>query len=333
MSFRKYDHVERLGHQEVEGIDIGLVDIFPKLDGTNASLWCFEQMGEGGMEPDFFEIHAGSRNRQITMETDNGGFHAWLREREKTHPLFVDLFTTHPDWILYGEWLIPHTLKTYRDEAWKRFWVFDVWDRKAERYLSFGHYAPTLRFAGLDVVEPLCSIESPSPDQLQRELAANTYLIQDGCGAGEGIVLKNYAWTNQFGRQPWAKVVRTEFKEDNKRAFGTPVKGGERQVELEIAERYCTAGRVAKIRAQIIHDTISQLSPMPLLTDYDEAARRVEEEYRGQIIPRLLQTVYTDIVREECWTFVRELKDPTINFKRLRAACVQWTKKHAADLF
>ncbi|KKL61905.1 hypothetical protein LCGC14_2190600, partial [marine sediment metagenome] len=35
---------------------------------------------------------------------------------------------------------------------------------------------------------------------------------------GEGIVLKNYQWENRWGEQPWAKIVRNEFKEENKRA-------------------------------------------------------------------------------------------------------------------
>ncbi len=37
--FRRYNHVERLGHYKVDGIDIGKVHIFPKLDGTNSSVW------------------------------------------------------------------------------------------------------------------------------------------------------------------------------------------------------------------------------------------------------------------------------------------------------
>ena len=36
-TFRRYDHVERLGHTEVEGIAVGRAHVFPKLDGANAS--------------------------------------------------------------------------------------------------------------------------------------------------------------------------------------------------------------------------------------------------------------------------------------------------------
>lgn len=44
MEFRKYQHVERFGTSEVEGIDLGTCYIYPKIDGTNASVW----LGEDG---------------------------------------------------------------------------------------------------------------------------------------------------------------------------------------------------------------------------------------------------------------------------------------------
>ena len=39
MKFEKYQHVERFGTSEVEGIELGRTYVFPKLDGTNASVW------------------------------------------------------------------------------------------------------------------------------------------------------------------------------------------------------------------------------------------------------------------------------------------------------
>ena len=38
MKFREYTHVERYGNDEVQGIEYGELYIFPKLDGTNASV-------------------------------------------------------------------------------------------------------------------------------------------------------------------------------------------------------------------------------------------------------------------------------------------------------
>lgn len=63
MEFKKYQHLERFGNDEVEGIELGKLYIFPKLDGTNAQVWLDD---EGN-------IKAGSRNRELTLEKDNAG--------------------------------------------------------------------------------------------------------------------------------------------------------------------------------------------------------------------------------------------------------------------
>lgn len=71
MEFTKYMHLERIGTSEVEGIEDGLTYVFPKLDGTNASVWLNE---EG-------EVQAGSRNRHLSIGADNAGFLAWVLEQ------------------------------------------------------------------------------------------------------------------------------------------------------------------------------------------------------------------------------------------------------------
>lgn len=68
--FRRYDHVERVNHDDVQGLLVGRVHVFPKLDGTNASVWM-----EGG------ELRFGSRNRPVTPEDDNAGFARAMTER------------------------------------------------------------------------------------------------------------------------------------------------------------------------------------------------------------------------------------------------------------
>ena len=60
----KYQHIERIGTDETDGILIGSVYVFPKLDGTNASVW----LNSDGT------IGAGSRNRTLSAQSDNAGF-------------------------------------------------------------------------------------------------------------------------------------------------------------------------------------------------------------------------------------------------------------------
>lgn len=47
--FKRYPHLEKFGNQAVENIEFGSCYIFPKLDGTNASVWFkHEHVGEHG---------------------------------------------------------------------------------------------------------------------------------------------------------------------------------------------------------------------------------------------------------------------------------------------
>lgn len=344
MSFRRYDHVVRHGHEDVEGLDIGDVYIFPKLDGTNSSVW-FDRLDE---DADFInavnEIQCGSRTRTLAEGADNAGFWRWAHELENRKKLNEVRFGGGQHWTIYGEWLVPHTIKTYREEAWRKFYVFDVYDNEKEKYLSYEEYEPTIKGAGLDVIEPLCIFTNPSLEQLRREVEANSYLIMDGAGCGEGIVLKNYGWRNKYDHQPWAKIVRNEFKEENRREFGTTEKGGAFQVEAAIAEEYVTQVLVEKTRAKILCDLTDEdiaagVEEPPDWEDgsldkgYEVIYTRVQERHRAQIIPRLLGTIFYELVNEELWEALKKHKFPTVDFKRLRMHSILWTKRYAADLF
>jgi len=319
LNFRKYDHLERAGHNEVLDLDLGKVYVFPKLDGTNASVW-FD--GES--------ICAGSRNRKLSLESDNAGFYEWVLSDDPKAVQIREYLQAHPRLILYGEWLVPHTLKTYREEAWRRFYVFDVYDTETSQYLSYETYSGELIRRGIDVIEPLCTAQNPSHDQLNTLVEQNTYLIADGAGVGEGIVCKNYAWKNAHGRQPWMKVVRNSFKEANKRAFGAPDMKGQKLVEQEIVNEFVTPHLVGKTRAKVVLDVANAAN---VDTSSPNFQHEVEANYRSRVIPQLLGRVFHDLVEEECWTFVKKFKNPTVDFRKLMQLTNQRVKELAQDLF
>jgi len=230
MSFLKYQHLERYGNTEVEGIEVGTCYVFPKLDGTNGSVW----WDDG--------VKAGSRNRELALDNDNAGFmNAMVVDKAVTSFLNNDR-----DLILYGEWLVPHTLKTYNDDAWRKFYVFDVFDRKKERLLSYDEYSEGLVAAGINVIAPIAIIKNGTETHFTECLTKAHYLVKDGEGVGEGVVIKNYDYKNKYGRQTWAKIVTNEFKAKHHIEMGAPVVGGE-IVEEKIAAKYVT---------QAIHRTI-----------------------------------------------------------------------------
>jgi len=301
--FHRYPHVERFGKDEVLSLPLGECHVFPKLDGSNASAW----LSGAGL------LHLGSRNRDLTAvegSNDNLGF----REHVRSAPLggqLLNLLREFPDWHLFGEWLVPHTFRQYRPEAWRRFWIFDVYDRSLNKFISYEEYSPLLACHQLDYVEPLALITNPAEADLRRLVESNTYLVVDGAGPGEGIVVKRYDFLDPYGRPTWAKLVRNEFKEENRRAMGTAEPGASFQPELDIAERTVTQELVNKERSRL------ESLGIP----------------RAQLIPRLLQVMYHCIITEELWDELKRLKNPTLDFRLLQRAVTEQTKKQAADLF
>ena len=282
--FLKYQHIERYGTDEVDGIEYGDCFVFPKIDGTNSQLW----WNDG--------LKAGSRNRELTIHKDNAGFYNWALEQENIERFF----NSHPHYRLYGEWLVPHSLKTYREDAWRRFYVFDVLNAEG-KYLSYEEYKPILEEFSIDYIVPLRKITNPTEDRLYQYLNDNDFLIEDGKGIGEGIVIKRYDYVNKYGRTTWAKIVTSEFKEKHKKELGLAETKEKTTIEDRIIEQYQTTAMIDKVKANI-------------------------ENFSSKDILRLINTVYYDLIREESWDFIKEFKNPIIDYKRLMNLSYQKTK-------
>ena len=318
--FLAYPHVEKHGHLEVDGIDIGRVHIFPKLDGTNASLWI-----DG-------ELQAGSRTRQLTDAVDNAGFRTWAIAAVASTGCH-DFLRENPHYILYGEWLVPHSFKGYREEAWRRFWVFDVYNRVAESFVCWEDYRALLEPYEIDLIYPLAIVNNPNEKQLLGLLESNSFLCEDGAGPGEGIVLKQYGYRNRFGRVTWAKMVRNEFKERHKVAMGVDESDGGVTVEMKIAEKFVIEAFVAKERAKIESALCNEMASDTWSVD-DAREYLCSQEARKQLIPRLLQTCFYELVREHAWDMVKIAKrPPTVDFVKLNQHTILRVKAFAGDLF
>lgn len=306
MEFTKYMHIEKLGHTEVEGIENGRVYIFPKLDGTNGSLWVNNINND---QSPIYELFAGSRNRQLTKDQDNHGFFDTILDNQK-HLKFL---AHHPHLKLYGEWLVPHTLKTYKADSWRKFYVFDVYDEIQHRLLTYEEYYPILEKHDIDFI-PCQAIYSNGVNQdvLLKEAQKNTYLIPEGQGAGEGIVIKNYDFFNRYGRQVWAKLLLNEFKD--KRHEPSEKKQRD-SVEYKAVCKYCTLPMIDKVIANLPIDA------------------EPTGQWTGKLIPRLLHTVFYDLVREHAWDMVKEFKNPTIDFKELKWLVTNRVKDYKRELF
>ena len=295
--FKAYMHVERWDTQPVQGIEHGTCFVFPKIDGTNASVW----LGDDGL------VRAGSRTRQLSIGSDNAGFYAWVSQQDN----LIAYLNANPTHRLFGEWLVPHTLKTYRKDAWRRFWIFDV-QTDDGTYISYDTYSPELEKFGLDYVVPMFKAENIHLEYLLRALEQNTFLIDEGSGFGEGVVVKNYDFINRHGETVWAKVVRQAFKEENAKTFGINTIGLVDPVEKRIVDKFVTEAMIEKVYAKIVNEVGA---------------------WESKYIPRLLNTVFYDLVREETWEFLKEFNLPTISFQSIKAYTIQKIKSVKKELF
>jgi hypothetical protein len=301
MSFLKYQHLERYGNTEVEGIEVGTCYVFPKLDGTNGSVWLDPSKPFGE------KFCCGSRNRELSLDNDNAGFMKAMFDDDAVVPYIYQ----NPSHVLYGEWLVPHTLKTYNDDAWRKFYVFDVYDRNKERLLSYDEYSEGLIADGINVIAPIAIIKNGNIDHFTECLSKAHYLVKDGEGSGEGVVIKNYDYKNKYGRQTWAKIVTNEFKAKHHITMGAPVVGCE-IVEEKIAAKYVTQALVDKVEAKIVNEMGG---------------------WSSKYIPRLINTVWYDVVTEETWNFVKEFKNPKVDFKVLSHYVTAKIKELKKELF
>jgi hypothetical protein len=295
--FTKYTHLERIGKGETDGIENGICFVMPKLDGTNASIW----FNNG-------ELKTGSRNNELGLgKADNAGFNAYVQENKEK---YLPFFNILPNAILYGEWLVPHSVKTYRSDAWRKFYVFDVVLDKGElEYLTPEQYIGVLQTLDIEYVPVICKVENFTGDWADFLPQADFLIDKTIEGAKpEGIVMKNYSFVNKYGRKTFAKLVDTEVMTGAKKANSKVKEAG--GLELEIAEKYVTSHMIDKERAKIEGSTAN-----------------------GSIQGRLLQTIFFTLIDEEIWDILKKYKYPTIDFKKLNREVIEIVKAHCKDLF
>ncbi len=282
MQFLKYMHVERFGTEEVEDIEFGDVYVFPKLDGANGSVYY-----DNGI------VKAGSRNRELTLDNDNQGFYKYVLDN--TH--FTSFLTVFPHIILYGEWLVLHSFKNYRDEAWRQFYVFDCYNTVTYKYLPYESYQPLMEEYNINYIPPLAIIQNGNSEVFQTAIDKNDYLVVDNGGTGEGIVLKNYNFINKYGRQCYAKIVKNEFKDLHRKAMPPTLLQTKGYIEQQIIDEFCSEQFIIKEYNKIL---ISKNS------------------WRSEYIPELLGRVFSEFIKEESWNFIKKFKMPTIDYKVLQ---------------
>jgi len=255
-------------------------------------------LGDGG------EIRVGSRNNDLTA---NGNEFNGAVKYANTHAGIKEFLNYSPQCRLYGEWLVRHTL-SYNETAYKKFYLFDIYDETAQKFISQEDVQSLGKEYGIETVPYLGELINPNLKELTKFVEGQESII--GGKVREGIVIRNPEFVNKFGDKVNAKLVSEGFMEDNGIVFGGNNKFSDCYWEQYISNKYITLERVQKI--------MNKIQP------------EVNERLDMQHIPRIIGTVYHDMITEEAWEIAN--KAHKVDFDNLKRICSKKAKQVYTDI-
>lgn len=204
------------------------------------------------------------------------GFYIWAKENIEVDKLLDGV-------VYFGEWTAPH--KVVYEGYTKQFFLYDIYNLHLEEYVSFSMVRDEAKRLGLNLVPVFFEGEFESFDQLMSYVGKTELNGKlGGESYGEGIVVKNVAYRDNFGKQMFVKLVVDKFAEVQKQKAPKDPKKKFTPAELKVRECLTTA-RVEKQLFKMIED--GQLD-----RDYG-----IED--MGYILKTVSPMVAEDILKEE----------------------------------
>lgn len=270
------------------------VNISIKIDGANSSIaW------EDG------ELKAFSRKNELNMSNNLRGFWEFVQNLDKEK--FRDLGNR----VLFGEWLIKHTVQYY-PESYNKWYVYDIFDKDTEQWLSQDDVKEYAESHGLIYIKVLYDGPFISWDHCK------TFLNSPAYGdAQEGIVVKNQTKLNSPDcRNPfYLKIVNDSFSETKKSNHEKKELDPEHCLEKahaeEIAGRVVTEARVRKDINKMIDEGIlpEQITPKDMAI----------------VARNLPKRIYDDVVKEES-DLIADVISSQYFGKAISSQAMNWAK-------
>ncbi len=276
MEQKKYHSIVRYGHRTTTNVlnKGDYIVIQEKIDGANASFAVVDG-----------ELKCWSRNTLLDGSNTLGGFYDWVHNNINKDTLL--------DGVLYfGEWLTPHKV-VYAEEYKKQFFLYDIYNTHLEEYVSFSMVEDEHKRLGLNLVPVFFKGEFESYEQISQYIG-RTELggTIKGEPSGEGIVVKNVSYKDNFGKQMFVKLVVDGFAEFVRQKLPKDPKAMSKTRQL-VAD-CLTQARVDKHLFKMVDEGF-------LVEDYG-----IEE--MGSILKHLNGVITEDIIKEEMQDFEYEVK-------------------------
>lgn len=268
---KKYMDIVRLGHKTTQGVlkKGDYITITEKIDGANAHFILDEDSP--------IRITCGSRNLKLSESNALNGFYFYVAER-----INPDLLTEN--YRYYGEWLTSHKVQ-YKPEAYKQFYLFSIYDESIGRYLSDEIVKSEAVKLGLATPEYFYEGEYISFEHLLSFVGKSNLSLTPN--SGEGVVVKNVNYTDNYGNQCFVKLVSEAFAEIQKQKL--PKDPSQLDVVMSLVQSVLTKPRVEKI----------------LLKKVDEGELNSEFgiEDMGKILKLITSEIFNDCIKEESEVF------------------------------
>lgn len=244
MKHKSYMDIKVANPATINGFKVGdHIVIQTKIDGANAAI---------RYDPETDSIVAQSRKNILGTHNTLRGFYEFTQLLNKDD---IKEFCKD-DWIVYGEWLVPHTVQ-YPKEAYNKFYVYDVYDTK------FGEWLPQKLVENIAIALNLPYVKTWYDGEFISWEHCKSFLPKSVYGEveQEGVVIKNMTKLNSLdNHEPfYVKIVNTRFKEkmDRKEKKGqSPEELAANERENEKTATIVTPARVEKLVHKCVDEGI-----------------------------------------------------------------------------
>ena len=267
MEHKSYKDIERLKESFYDGFRVGdIISITEKIDGANSSY-------QYDTETD--SLVSFSRRKTLDFQNTLQGFYEFVSKLDK------ERYKKYPNLRFFGEWLVKHTI-VYRDEAYKNFYCFDIYDMEKNGYLLQTDVKKICKELDITYVPEFYYGAFKSWEHVKSFVGKSIYAIN----GGEGVVVKNDSRINSTDKIPYyTKIVAADFIEKKKVKVKDLSKLEKRSQYQILAESIVTEPRVRKQLNILIEDNI-------IPNDWDEHNMR-------EIAQNIPKMVYNDCIKEE----------------------------------
>lgn len=273
---KKYVDIERVKESYASTFEAGEpIVIQTKIDGSNASI---------AYDSKTNSLMAFSR-RQVLDETNTlNGF--WNYVQSLDVKTLAEVLGDR--YIIFGEWLVKHSV-VYPDHMYKKFYMFDVWDKGTEQYLTQQDSLAIFNRIKDYIPNYVHTLYNGPFVSWEHTLAFLNENIYGESPCMEGIVIKRQdkLWSKSSRLPYYVKVVNEKFSEvhSSKPKTIDPEKLAARE-----AEQAVVAGVVTKRRCEKLIQKFEEDNLIP--SDWGGESMK-------QISKLLPKACWDDIIKEE----------------------------------